>query len=163
MFSAGNRSVSEYPSDFPKHDWLLSEHCWGEIDSPSLLSSEIQQLSPAALAYLGDAVYELYIRTQCLFPRSRLKDYHHRVVSHVKAEAQAFSLGLLLSYLTPQEQEILRQGRNAASAGPKRVDPEVYQQATSLETLFGYLYLTNPPRLRALLKLIADHGLSSEI
>jgi ribonuclease III family protein len=152
--------VSEHPSDFPERDWLLLEHCLGDLGSPSSLSSEIQQLSPAALAYLGDAVYELYIRTQCLFPRSRLRDYHHRVVTHVRAEAQALYLGLLLSHLTPQEQEILRQGRNAASAGPKRVDPEVYQQATSLETLLGYLYLTNPPRLRTLLKLIADHSLS---
>jgi ribonuclease-3 family protein len=45
----------------------------------------------------------------------------------------------------------LRRGRNAATASPRRLDPEIYQQATSLETLMGYLYLTDPQRLTELL------------
>uniref|UniRef100_B8HT79 Mini-ribonuclease 3 n=1 Tax=Cyanothece sp. (strain PCC 7425 / ATCC 29141) TaxID=395961 RepID=B8HT79_CYAP4 len=121
----------------------------GEI---SLSPAELQQLSPAALAYLGDAVYELYIRSRCLLPPQRLRDYHQRVVAHVRAEAQAEYLRSLRPHLSNQELNLLRQGRNAASAGPKRVDPETYQQATSLETLLGYLYLTNPDRLNELLQ-----------
>lgn len=113
--------------------------------------TQVQQLSPAALAYVGDAVYELYIRTDCLLPPKRLRTYHNQVVSQVRAESQADSLKLLQPYLTEAEQEVLRRGRNAAAKGPKRVEPEIYQQATSLETLMGYLYLTDPQRLVELL------------
>jgi ribonuclease III family protein len=109
--------------------------------------SDIQRVSPAALAYLGDSVYELYVRTRCLLPPSRLRDYHHQVVAHVRAEAQAEYLRSLLPHLTPPELEIVRQGRNAAASGPKRIDPELYQLATSLEALLGFLYLTDQPRL----------------
>lgn len=116
-------------------------------DSPS----QIQQVSPASLAYLGDAVYELFIRTCYLLPPKRLGDYHNRVVAQVRAETQADQLRSLEPYLTTPELEILRRGRNAATSSPKRLDPKIYQQATSLETLLGYLYLTNPQRLTQLL------------
>jgi ribonuclease III family protein len=113
--------------------------------------SKIQQLSPSSLAYLGDAVYELYIRDYYLFPPKRSQDYHRQVVAQVRAETQAKHLLALTPHLTPNELEILRKGRNAAISKPKRVAPEIYQQATSLETLVGYLYLTDPQRLNQLL------------
>lgn len=120
---------------------------------PGLASSltQIQGLSPLALAYLGDAVYELYIRHRYLLPPKRVESYHRQVVSQVRAESQARHLRSIEPYLTDAELEILRKGRNAASGGPKRVSPEIYQQASSLETLMGYLYLTNPERLNQLL------------
>lgn len=111
----------------------------------------IQQLPPAALAYLGDAVYELYVRHFYLLPPKRLQSYHSQVVAQVRAERQADHLRSLMPSLTGPELELLKRGRNAANARPKRVDASVYQQATSLETLLGYLYLTNPPRLAQLL------------
>lgn len=114
---------------------------------PSLSLAQIRQVSPDALAYLGDAVYELYIRTHYLLPPRRLRAYHRKVVAHVRAETQAHHLRSLQPHLTSTELEILRQGRNSASGGPRRVDPVIYQQATSLEVLIGYLYLTNPQRL----------------
>lgn len=117
----------------------------------SLPSVPLQQLSPAALAYLGDAVYELYIRHYYLVPPKRIQTYHNQVVAQVRAEQQAIHLRLLLPHLTPTELDILRRGRNAATGKPKRIDSETYQQATSLETLIGYLYLTDPQRLIALL------------
>jgi ribonuclease-3 family protein len=103
------------------------------------------------LAYLGDAVYELYIRTYYLLPPKRISDYHNQVVTQVRAESQANHLRSLKPLLTAPELEILRRGRNAATASPRRLDPEIYQQATSLETLMGYLYLTDPQRLTELL------------
>ena len=112
------------------------------------------QVSPTALAYLGDAVYELYVRTQFLLPPKRVSDYHHQVVSKVRAESQAESLNLLETHLTEGEKDIVRRGRNAASGCPRRLSPELYQQATSLETLLGYLYLHNPTRLQELLKYL---------
>lgn len=114
--------------------------------------SSVQQLSPAALAYLGDAVYELYVRALYLLPPKRSHVYHAQVVTRVRAESQAFHLCLLQPYLTQTEQEILRRGRNAATNRPKRVDLKTYQQATSLETLIGYLYITDPDRLFQLLE-----------
>ncbi|HEY9819403.1 MAG TPA: ribonuclease III domain-containing protein [Candidatus Sericytochromatia bacterium] len=113
--------------------------------------SKIQQVSPASLAYLGDAVYELYIRSCYLLPPRRISDYHNQVVAQVRAEAQANHLRSLQPHLTAPELEILRRGRNAATGSPRRLDPEIYQQATSLETLMGYLYLTDPQRLIQLL------------
>lgn len=130
------------------------QHLVVELPCPLSLA-DIQRISPAALAYLGDAVFELFVRTHCLLPPSRLQAYHRQVISHVRAEAQAHYLRSLLPQLTAAEQNILRQGRNAATGGPKRLDPATYQQATSLETLLGYLYLTDPQRLHQLLQQLA--------
>lgn len=116
-----------------------------------LPQEQVQRMSPASLAYVGDAVYELYIRTFYLTPPKRLQEYHNRVVAQVRAEAQAHYLRSLQPHLTDAEQEILRRGRNAASRRPRRIALEIYQQATSLETLIGYLYLTDPQRLTDLL------------
>ena len=116
--------------------------------------SQIEQLSPASFAYIGDAVYELYIRTHYLLPPRRICAYHDQVVAQVRAETQASHLRSLCPYLTDEEKEILRRGRNAANGGPRRLSPEVYQKATSLETLIGYLYLKNPQRLNQLLGLL---------
>jgi ribonuclease III family protein len=122
--------------------------------SSQLASTDIQRLSPAALAYLGDAVYELFVRRFCLMPPKRIDAYHHQVVAQVRAETQAEHLRSLIPHLSEPEQEILRRGRNAASNRPKRLDPEIYQQATSFEALMGYLYLTNPQRLLELLSYL---------
>lgn len=116
-----------------------------------LQSAQLHQLSPTALAYLGDAVYELYIRSQYLTPPRRIQVYHHLVVSQVRAETQAQQVRSLLPHLTPEELDIVRRGRNAATGKPKRIDLDTYRHATSLETLVGYLYLTNPQRLIELL------------
>jgi len=120
------------------------------LDSPGKIA--VEKISPISLAYLGDAIYELYIRNRLLMPPKKIADYHHQVVRQVKAEAQATHLESISSCLTPQEQDILRRGRNAANHKPKRVSAKVYQQASSLETLIGYLYLTNSDRLQELLQ-----------
>ncbi|MDB9373178.1 ribonuclease III domain-containing protein [Nodularia sphaerocarpa CS-585] len=114
--------------------------------------SQIQQISPLALAYIGDAIYELYVRMFYLLPMQQTKVYHCLVVAQVRAETQALHLRSLTPHLSPAELEIVRRGRNAASGRPKRVDPQIYQQATSLETLIGYLYITDFPRLTELLQ-----------
>lgn len=114
--------------------------------------AEVQRISPAAWAYLGDAVYEVYIRASYVVPPKRSQAYHELVVAQVRAETQANHLRSLSPHLTSTELEILKRGRNAAAGHrPKRVNPEIYQQATSLEALVGYLYLTDPQRLTELL------------
>jgi ribonuclease III family protein len=137
---------------------LVSDTCESVLDHQTL-----RQVSPSALAYLGDAVYELYVRRRYLLPPRRQKDYHNQVVACVKAEAQAHFLQILLPQLTPNEQEIQRQGRNAATGGPKRLSAAIYQQATALEALLGYLYLSDRARLQELLNYLesvpSDAGL----
>ena len=125
-----------------------------QLNYPILTPAEIQRISPSAWAYLGDAVYELYIRNYYLIPPKRSHYYHQLVVAQVRAETQADHLHNLKPHLTSAELEILRRGRNATFGKPKRLDPEIYQQATSLETLIGYLYLTDPQRLNQLLGYI---------
>ena len=115
----------------------------------------INRLSPSALAYIGDAVYELYIRRHYLYPPQRIQAYHRRVVEQVRAEAQAKQLQLLAPHLTTEEADIVRRGRNSASNAPKRLSPEIYRQATGFEALVGYLHLTQPDRLQALLQYLA--------
>ncbi|AFY44228.1 Mini-ribonuclease 3 [Nostoc sp. PCC 7107] len=114
--------------------------------------TQVQQISPAALAYIGDAIYELYARISYLLPLQRLETYHRLVVAQVRAETQALHLRSLIPHLREAELEIVRRGRNASTGRPKRLAPEIYQQATSLETLIGYLYLTDIPRLTELLQ-----------
>ncbi len=113
--------------------------------------SKIDSLSPISLAYIGDAVYELHIRTHYLLPPKRISAYHKQVVTQVRAETQASLLSTLIPHLTEAETEILRRGRNATKKYPRRLSPEVYRQASSLETLIGYLYLKQPERLSELL------------
>ncbi|WP_071187993.1 ribonuclease III domain-containing protein [Trichormus sp. NMC-1] len=120
--------------------------------SQQISPAQIKQISPLALAYLGDAIYELYVRMYYLWPQQRSELYHRSVVAQVRAETQALHLRSLIPHLRSNELEIVRRGRNAVTSRPKRLNPEIYQQATSLETLVGYLYLTDHPRLTELLQ-----------
>ena len=114
-------------------------------------TNQLKQLSPVALAYIGDAVYELFVRTQLLLPPKRIADYHGQVVAQVRAETQAAHLHNLEPYLTLAEKDILRRGRNAVTSKPRRLSVKIYQQASSFETLIGYLYFKDPQRLQDLL------------
>lgn len=101
-------------------------------------------LSPLALAFLGDGVYELLAREHLLAlgnaPVGRL---HARTVELVSANAQAEAYGRIAPSLTPEEEAVFRRGRNANSTKcPKHTDPAVYRRATGVEALFGWLYLT---------------------
>ena len=112
---------------------------------------QLQRLSPVALAYIGDAVYELFVRTTLLLPPKRIAEYHSQVVTQVRAETQAAHLRDWETCLTLAEKDILRRGRNAVTKKPRRLDLKIYQQASSFETLIGHLYLSNPQRLQELL------------
>jgi ribonuclease III family protein len=127
---------------------------WQQLNTLAVHPHQVSQLSPAALAYLGDAVYELYVRTSFLLPPKRSHAYHQQVVAQVRAEAQSSYLVLISPHLTAAELDVVRRGRNATNGRPRRLDPEIYQQATSFETLIGYLYITNPQRLGELLALL---------
>jgi ribonuclease-3 family protein len=113
--------------------------------------SALSRVSPTALAYIGDAVYELYIRGSYLLPAKKIADYHHKVVAQVRAETQASYLQSIYHLLTETELNWVRRGRNAVNKSPRRLSLQTYQQASGLETLLGYLYVADQERLKFLL------------
>lgn len=121
--------------------------------SSPLSPQQIRRLSPTALAYLGDAIYELHVRQQFLFPPQRVERYHRQVVNRVRGEAQAQILSALMPHLSPEELGIIRWGRNGARRSPRNLSLDTYRQATGFETLLGYLHLTQPNRLQQVLAL----------
>ena len=145
--------VAELPPEPPSPSlpWLLQLSASVPGAAAALSPEQVQLLSPVALAYIGDAVYELFVRSLFLLPPRRIQVFHQQVVGQVRAEQQAQRAQQLLPLLTEAEQDLLRRGRNASSRGPRRVDSQIYQQATGFEALVGYLYLSNPSRLMELL------------
>ena len=108
-------------------------------------------LGPLQLAWLGDAVWELYQRRRFCKQPAKGKDLHLSVVSLVKAEAQARALENLESSLTDIERKLVRRGRNRVGRGTRKVNIAIYGKATGFETLIGWLFLKNPNRLAQLL------------
>lgn len=100
-------------------------------------------LPPLTLAYVGDGVYEVYVRNRLMeLGHVRVGDLHKQAVKYVRAKAQAGALAELMPTLSEVEQDVVRRGRNAKGhAAPKGSDPVEYAAATSFETLVGYLYL----------------------
>lgn len=145
-------AVAELPPETPPPSlqWLLQFNGLGAALSPE----QVNSLSPVALAYIGDAVYELFVRSTFLLPPKRIQAFHQQVVNQVRAERQAQQVQQLMPLLTEAEQDLLRRGRNASSRGPRRVNSKIYQQSTGFEALVGYLYLTNPTRLVDLLSAL---------
>lgn len=111
--------------------------------SASLRSDDIRAMSSIALAHLGDAVYELLVRTRlCLHGKATGKSLHRAAVELVRAPKQAELSEKLLPLLTEEETDVFRRGRNAnVHTIPRSADRAEYQKATALEALFGYLYL----------------------
>ena len=117
---------------------------------------EINMLSPLTWAYVGDCIYELYIRTD-LVNKTKLKPHklHIETIKYVKAKAQADILKRIEENLTEKELEIVRRGRNAENHHlPKNSTVEEYRYSTAFEALIGYLYLTKQDqRLEEILKM----------
>jgi len=109
-----------------------------------LSEREAMMLSPIRLAYVGDAIYDLLVRTALVFGGGKVGAMHRDAVRSVNAAAQAAALRQVLNMLTETEKDIVRRGRNAHArhAAPKRADPADYSQATGFEALLGFLYLT---------------------
>lgn len=108
-----------------------------------MTSKDAKQYSPLALAFLGDAVYGLYIREKLVKQANMpVKKLHSASVAKVKATFQAEIAKKIEPMLTEEESDILRRGRNASTGGvPKGASSAQYHYATGLESLFGYLYL----------------------
>ena len=109
----------------------------------SLPEGELQQISMLGLAHIGDAVYELLVRS-CILCEGKTTNtrLHSATVGYVSAGAQAAALERLLPELTEEERSVCRRGRNTrVNSIPKHADIAAYHAATALECLFGWLYL----------------------
>ncbi len=115
---------------------------------------DVHTLSPLALAFVGDGVYSLMVRERVLSQANRpVNDLHRLAVREVRAEAQAAAIKRILPVLTEQEQAVFKRGRNAHTA---RSGAD-YHNATGLEALFGYLYLSDQiDRVRELFALCVE-------
>lgn len=120
---------------------------------------EVNLMSPLVWAYVGDCVYELYIRTK-LVNETKLKPHalHIEAIKHVKAKAQAETLCKIHDRLTEKEKDIVRRGRNAENHHlPKNANVKDYMYATAFEALIGYLYLTKQDeRLKEIFEKLLD-------
>lgn len=115
---------------------------------------EIDSYSPLTLAYLGDAVFEIIIRTIIVEKKSgTVKSLHRQSSDLVNAKAQAELISRIMNTLTEQEISIYKRGRNAKSHSvAKNADIHDYRSATGFEALMGYLYLNG--EMERLLELI---------
>ncbi len=103
----------------------------------------LQEISSIGLAHLGDAVYEVLVRSWlCVHGKATGKGLHRATVALVCAPEQARRAERILPELTEEEQVVFRRGRNAnVHSIPQHASRKEYQEATALEALFGYLYL----------------------
>ena len=109
----------------------------------NLPREEWMNVSSLGLAHLGDAVFELLVRSWvCMGGTAKIKELHKQTVRFVSAPAQAVLAEKILPMLTTEEADVFRRGRNAAPHSiPKAASRSQYQTATALESLFGWLWL----------------------
>ncbi len=103
-------------------------------------------------AYIGDAVWELFVREHTILKTQNSKDLHKITTDKVKASYQAEILEVLEEELTAEENEIARRGRNLTVPSARKSTQAEYRQATAFETLIGWWYLNNNKRLQYILK-----------
>ncbi len=110
---------------------------------PQLPEQSVNQLNMLALAHVGDAVYELLIRSKlCSCGPSAVMNLHRRTVEMVRAEAQAEAANRILPILSEDELAVFKRGRNTkVHSVPHHANIGQYHAATGLEALFGWLYL----------------------
>ena len=104
---------------------------------------DTEKINTTALAFMGDAVYEVFVR-ECLLASGNHNAHklHGMAVKYVKASAQAIAIKAMFDDLTEAEQRLVKRARNRRSATkPKNADPVEYKWATAFEALIGKLYL----------------------
>jgi len=119
----------------------------------------VNQLSPLVLAWVGDSVFDLFVRCRLTSKKNEsAHKMHVKAISYVSASAQSKIVNVLFDLLNDEEKAIFRRGRNSKSATiPKHADVLDYRRATALEAVLGYLYLLGKQeRLNALLNIAVD-------
>jgi len=120
---------------------------------------DVNMLSPLVWAYVGDSVYELFIRTNLVnYSNAKPHKLHIEAIKYVKAKAQADILKKISDNLTEEERDIVRRGRNTENHHiAKNAEIADYSQSTGFEALIGYLYLSKQEeRLKEILNMCID-------
>ena len=94
------------------------------------------------LAYLGDSLYDLYVREHLIARGGKVRALHREAITLVCAPAQSEALGRVADRLTEAEADVVRRARNTRQTPPKNADAAEYHRATALEALVGWLYVT---------------------
>ncbi len=104
---------------------------------------DVREYSPHTLAYIGDSIYDLIIKSLVVNEGNRpVKELHRQTSRYVKASAQSQMMRVLQDKLTEEEHGVYKRGRNAKSVSPARNQSVTdYRRATGFEALMGYLYL----------------------
>ncbi|UWG97867.1 hypothetical protein LPY66_03385 [Dehalobacter sp. DCM] len=119
----------------------------GNNDLPDIWSVKLdkrwQDINILLLAYIGDAVYELWVRKHLLEQNiTKVQQMHKRAITYVQAKTQAGILRYLMDELDETEREVVLRGRNAKGHYPRNVDVVTYRHATAFEALVGYWHIT---------------------
>ena len=129
-----------------------------------MISNDLRDVSVQGLAHIGDAVFELMVRTWlCIDGTSTARKLHDRAVSFVSAKAQAAAAESIHSILSEEEISVYKRGRNThVNSIPKASTHEEYHAATGIEALFGYLYLSGKTeRLNELFSVIIKNRMQN--
>jgi ribonuclease-3 family protein len=122
-------------------------------------TADVTSLSPLTLAFMGDTVFDLLVRSELICEANRpVKDLHSTASKKVCAKAQADGIKKIMPLLTEDELAVFKRGRNAhTGAIPKHASSADYHYATGLESLFGWLYLKGETeRIRILFNAIKE-------
>lgn len=106
-------------------------------------SIDTRELSPLVTAYIGDAYFHLYVRTRLLKITHKIDKLHDLSAKIVSATFQADAYKKIEKFLTDEEKDIFRRGRNAKSHAPRVATVQEYHASTGFEALLGELYLKN--------------------
>ena len=126
------------------------------MDFPYFVNQDARMFSPLALAYIGDAVYEVYVRSYVLEKANTSVNKLHKTTTHyVSARAQSNIIHSIEPHLTEEEIGVYKRGRNAHSnTSAKNADIVDYRHATGFEAVIGYLFIERRfDRLEELIKL----------
>jgi len=137
----------------------LLTHIEQLLGKPGAAAALAEETNPVTMAYLGDCVYELYVRSRiCACADAHINQLHRQATRYVSAVGQSHALGCIEGKLTDREASIVRRGRNAKCGSPaKNASLTDYRRATAFEALLGYLYLKGETeRLEQLMDLAFD-------
>lgn len=117
----------------------------------------MEMLNLKGYAHLGDAVYEVFVREKIIFLTSKLAKMHKINTSFVCAAFQCELLDVIEPYLTEEELDLVRRGRNIQISSARKVSQKLHRLATGFEVLIGYLYINDKGRLNTIFKIIDDY------
>lgn len=126
-----------------------------------LTKKELQGYSSLGLAYIGDCIFELFVRTKIVTQgNDKANHYHKKTIAYVNAAAQTEMMEKIKPLLTDEEKAVFRRGKNAKSPSPaKNQSLHDYHIATGFEALMGYLYLSGQmERLEELICICLSDG-----